>query len=339
MIERIAAVHRFRCRRCGVRNPADMKYCGQCSAPLVPPCPCCKFQNSPQSRFCGQCAVPMPISPDSSPPREMTWATGAFIALSIIVLLGAGALYSSSLGGRFSTKLGLAAMLSATVAPGFIALLLATAERGSNGIKRLLSPMLIWRVNVFIYLAAIAVPTLGSLFAIELSVIQSYLFGGSRPSLPPMWAFWYVYETLRISLFLFWLIFFHMTGWFGYALPRLQRTHEALTSALILGAGLVILTQASELIGLPSMYMQTAWLIPGLLGGAVWLAWIYNSTNGSLLLTTLTATTLNANGVLLFHFQGREMENAIVGDVLTAIMLIAIYGRTSLSMNNTRVKW
>jgi hypothetical protein len=233
-----------------------MRYCGQCAAPLVPPCPHCRFQNSPQSRFCGQCAAPLPISPEVNPPREMKWATGTFVVLSIVVLLGAGALYSAALDGRFSTKLGDAALLIASVAPAMIALLLAAAEGGPDGIKRLLSPALIWRVDLRWYLIATAIPILGGLSAVELASIQGYVFGESAPPLRPLWALWYLYAGLRIAPFSFWIMFVEMTGWIGYALPRLQRTHGALTSSLILGAGFVIMTQAPGLLGFPSPFIQ-----------------------------------------------------------------------------------
>jgi class 3 adenylate cyclase/tetratricopeptide (TPR) repeat protein len=53
----------MRCPRCEHENPAGMKFCGQCAAPLMAACPACGAVNPPGNRFCGQCAAP--LSPDS----------------------------------------------------------------------------------------------------------------------------------------------------------------------------------------------------------------------------------------------------------------------------------
>ena len=47
------------CSRCGVDNPASMKFCGNCAAPLVSICAKCRAENPPQFKFCGQCAAPL----------------------------------------------------------------------------------------------------------------------------------------------------------------------------------------------------------------------------------------------------------------------------------------
>jgi class 3 adenylate cyclase/tetratricopeptide (TPR) repeat protein len=47
------------CPRCGADNPAGMKFCGQCAAPLAGVCPSCGARNPPENKFCGQCAAPL----------------------------------------------------------------------------------------------------------------------------------------------------------------------------------------------------------------------------------------------------------------------------------------
>ncbi len=47
----------MRCTKCEFENPAGMKFCGQCTAPLLLICPKCKFQNPPGFKFCGQCTA------------------------------------------------------------------------------------------------------------------------------------------------------------------------------------------------------------------------------------------------------------------------------------------
>jgi ribosomal protein L40E len=47
------------CSRCGLDNPASMKFCGNCAASLVSICGKCRAENPPQFKFCGQCAAPL----------------------------------------------------------------------------------------------------------------------------------------------------------------------------------------------------------------------------------------------------------------------------------------
>src|SRR5262245_61758608 len=49
----------MRCPRCDAENPAGMKFCGQCAAPLASLCPACGAANPPGHKFCGQCAAPL----------------------------------------------------------------------------------------------------------------------------------------------------------------------------------------------------------------------------------------------------------------------------------------
>ena len=47
----------MRCSRCQAENPAGMRFCGQCAAPLGAACPSCGAANPPENRFCGSCAA------------------------------------------------------------------------------------------------------------------------------------------------------------------------------------------------------------------------------------------------------------------------------------------
>jgi class 3 adenylate cyclase/tetratricopeptide (TPR) repeat protein len=49
----------MRCSRCRAENPAGMRFCGQCAAPLGAACPSCGAANPPENRFCGSCATPL----------------------------------------------------------------------------------------------------------------------------------------------------------------------------------------------------------------------------------------------------------------------------------------
>ena len=68
----------MQCARCHAENPAGMKFCGQCAAPLVSVCPSCGAANLPGNKFCGQCAAPLAKatesrfeSPESYTPKHL----------------------------------------------------------------------------------------------------------------------------------------------------------------------------------------------------------------------------------------------------------------------------
>ena len=66
------------CPRCQAENPPDMRFCGQCAAPLAAVCPSCGAANPAGHKFCGQCAAPLNsvteprlASPDSYTPKHL----------------------------------------------------------------------------------------------------------------------------------------------------------------------------------------------------------------------------------------------------------------------------
>ncbi|MCG3120099.1 MAG: hypothetical protein ALAOOOJD_02704 [bacterium] len=50
----------MRCSSCGAENPENMKFCGECAAPLKLLCGNCGFENPPKFKFCGECGAPLP---------------------------------------------------------------------------------------------------------------------------------------------------------------------------------------------------------------------------------------------------------------------------------------
>jgi rRNA maturation endonuclease Nob1 len=51
------------CLKCGSKNPAENKFCGQCGQSLYPPppiqCPRCTAIMSSNMNFCGKCGYPL----------------------------------------------------------------------------------------------------------------------------------------------------------------------------------------------------------------------------------------------------------------------------------------
>jgi membrane protease subunit (stomatin/prohibitin family) len=61
------------CQKCGAKNTAGMKFCGNCGGSLTPvpkvTCPNCNSDNPANMKFCGSCGKPLP---KSTPQTEIT---------------------------------------------------------------------------------------------------------------------------------------------------------------------------------------------------------------------------------------------------------------------------
>jgi Double zinc ribbon len=69
------------CRSCQFENPAGMRFCGQCGAPLALACRSCGAEAAPSFRFCGRCGAALVASPAASAaPPAPTAATPAWAA-------------------------------------------------------------------------------------------------------------------------------------------------------------------------------------------------------------------------------------------------------------------
>ncbi len=69
------------CPHCHAENPAGMRFCGRCAAPLPIFCPRCTAENPPGNNFCGRCAAPLDAASDNdpkAPPGELKRVTMLF---------------------------------------------------------------------------------------------------------------------------------------------------------------------------------------------------------------------------------------------------------------------
>jgi membrane protease YdiL (CAAX protease family) len=85
-------------------------------------------------------------------------------------------------------------------------------------------------------------------------------------------------------------------GWRGFALPRLQRSHSAMTSSVILAIGWAG-WHLPAFFYVPSYTAIGLRILPGfflgLLAGAIVLTWLYNSSGGSVLAAVLWHASFN----------------------------------------------
>jgi uncharacterized protein len=200
-----------------------------------------------------------------------------------------------------------------------------TARLVSEG---LLGRLVMWRVGFRWYLVVLILPLL-----VPLALGLSILLGGPAPTADSS-------IIAVIGMFVFSIFpgsaLGEEVGWRGFALPHLQDGRSALTAALILGPvwGLWHLPLWLTGSGSNPLILFPAFVISAI-GLSVLLAWIYNSTGGSLLLVVLLHATANLPVTLLITPLGIDMIQpfsiftALL--IIAAIVVIGMTGATNLS--------
>ena len=129
-------------------------------------------------------------------------------------------------------------------------------------------------------------------------------------------------------------------GWRGYALPRLQAKYNALVSALILGLVWGFWHLPKYLSHWDTVLF--AWYMVDTVAKAILLTWLYNNTNGSLLLTTLCHAIWNTAGVFLpiattvSNTNSSALMVIVVLEIVMAALIVLVAGPTHLSRTQIR---
>lgn len=161
------------------------------------------------------------------------------------------------------------------LAPTFAAIIVTGIMKGKPGIIALLKRLAYWRVALPWYLFVLFSTAVIGFLAIGLYVLT----GGTAPA-------------ISFYIFLPGIITYGLTeeiGWRGFALPELQKKYSALTSSVIIGVIWAfwhfIITPGSPLF---IMVFSLEVVILSIL-----FTWVYNNTNGSILLVALYHTVIN----------------------------------------------
>jgi CAAX protease family protein len=228
----------------------------------------------------------------------------------------------------------------------FASLIMTGMTLGKDGVIALLKRFLIWRVGWEWYLVAFLLIPAISLIGIflnaglnqtpvDFSTVLAYEIFGRSANLPLLIVPFFLFDAIANG---------EEIGWRGYVLPRLQVKYTALASSLILGVTWGVWHLPKFLSHWNTV--SFAWFMVDVLAKAVLLTWIYNNTEGSLLLVTLFHASFNTAGVLLpiaSTVSDSNFSARIVVDLLeiTAAVVVVIFAgarRLSLRMEPVQVQ-
>lgn len=203
--------------------------------------------------------------------------------------------------------------------PAIAAIVVSVLTGGRAAIAALFQRLGRWRIPIHWYAIAAGLPLLLGLAAALLNVV----LGAPLPNqLAPV---------MLINIILILLVVGEELGWRGYALPKLLESHSALSASLILG----VLWAGWHLPG---------FFIPGLpqygepfLGYLLWFialsvlfTWLYQHTQGSVLLATVFHGMHNLSGVFLYGVEPARQRWLLAAVSVAAALLIILMNRWRL---------
>lgn len=220
--------------------------------------------------------------------------------------------------------------------PPIAAMVVVAVTDGPQAVRELLSRLVRWRVGPRWFAVALFLP--GAVVGVAL-LIDAIVFDipTSRPSLELLPLFLgSIVANMIIGGGL------EEIGWRGFVLPRLQASHSALTSSLLVGV--VWVGWHAPLFVVPGVIQTDLGPLPFLLQGlalAVLFTWLYNSTNGSLLLVVVFHGAVNAWLTSVWFLRGSVNSTTLwvfaglLG--LVAVSVLAVYGPQQLSRRPRQV--
>lgn len=202
------------------------------------------------------------------------------------------------------------ARLLGAFGPSLAGVAVVAATGGTASLRGLLSGLGRWNVRLRWYGFALGFPALVSL----VGTIAWVGLGGSVPDfanppvvelypIPPGLADigpWPLLPLVFVQTLLLGSPMGEEIGWRGFALPRLQATRGALGASLVLGVvwgvwHLPLWLSPTD----PTSGTFVGWLFAGIVADAVLFTWLFNNTDGSLLLAVLFHATITVTGLFL----------------------------------------
>ena len=192
--------------------------------------------------------------------------------------------------------------------PFLIGVLVTAIADGRSGLKIFFSRIVRWRVGLKWYAVALLTPPVLYLAAAGLNVLS-----GATIATDIQWPVWSEFIT-GILIFSFLMIALgEEPGFRGFALPRLLVGRSALAAGLILGVLHAIWHLPTFFGGDVIAILSTILII---ISGAILNTWLFNHTNGSVLLAMLLHVSIDAVsgdiGLLKLLFSGADFARQAV---------------------------
>ncbi|HLC03618.1 MAG TPA: CPBP family intramembrane glutamic endopeptidase [Anaerolineales bacterium] len=225
----------------------------------------------------------MSLSPSQSRTRpELV----AYFGLVFLLSWGIEVPLALSARGVIDLRVPFALHYLAPFGPFAAAVIVTLAARGVSGLGKLLGGLVKWKVGRTYALFAVVSPVV--VFAGI--VLVTAILQGSWPDLALLGQVDYLPYIGAAPALALWMLTFGMgeeVGWRGFALPRLQKGRTASSASLLLGAFWATWH-------LPALFYRDTYLEMGLVVipmlitiavvGSIVYTWLYNGTQGSLLM-------------------------------------------------------
>jgi len=198
----------------------------------------------------------------------------------------------------------------------------AVVGRGA-AVKDLLSRMARWRVAPLWYLVA-----LSPLFFFALAAVAMAATGSGWPDLGELGMFTSLPVVAAPVMWLLLLVagFAEETGWRGFAVPEMLKTRSFLSTALVIGLlwamwhiPSLFLIDSYRQMGIAMFPMLTISIV----GGSIFLAWLYRATGGSILMVAMWHGTYNlVSGTAAAH--GLVAAVVTTGVMVWAVLIVVV---------------
>jgi uncharacterized protein len=220
--------------------------------------------------------------------------------------------------------------------PFLAALVVLAVTRGKSGVVDLLRRIVRWRVGLKWYAVALLLPVAVTLAA---AAINIFLLGAQPSTSPAELGGW---SSLVQTFFILLMIpglggAWEEPGFRGYALPHLQRGRSALSASLALGVLWAVWHMPFFITGVDHWNESVQ-----IIAWTVVFAWLFNNTQGSVLLAMVMHAMSNAfsGGFFSQMFSGADSVNQawLRGAlwVLVAVAVVVVNGPAHLSRRHPK---
>ena len=220
-------------------------------------------------------------------------------------------------------------------APGIAAIIITAFLVGKQGIGDLFRPIKIWRVNIGWYLVALFYQPLLFFFAKWIDSLFSKTYEVVSPLTSVNIDAPIIFVIIGVIISAIPGAFMEELGWRGFALRKLQSRNTALIASVILGLVWGAWHIPSMLFFGETNTLNIIWSVVNFIPATILFTWLYNNTQGSLLLVTLFhASTQYSN-----NFLGTvPTETANIINWLVIIVILFVFGTKNLSKDSERIQ-